>query len=428
MKPYTVFGILLLLTIPFVSFASTANISKVVFTTDPQTVLPNEISGAITVQLQNSGGTEEKLDSTADVTFESTSGTGEFLGSTGKVITKTMSTGSANKTFYYRDSVEGMYMITVTVKSRTGSGEWKESQSVVVGKGSTGDNKNDSDTKGDGNNATTTDDGSNDVGDNVDVTVSTKTSSHGSSKKLSIYSKKSSIKVGAGRARTVLVNTPIYFEPETSETYKNSKSKKGDFIWSFGDGSSTYGRSVKHMYYFPGEYNVVLNTHQFGEEIVARTKVTVVEPSVDIVNVVTGDHGYVEIKNNSSSEVNINGWNIQSGKRKYMIADDTIINPRSSIKIPNKVLMFDPIDQVSFVFPNDEVHMVYSPKKTDSVIMQAPEPVYYPYSYEKPKSKVEKATEVSTSTKSDLSQTATVGNTGIVGKFWGGLKSLFLVH
>ena len=49
----------LFLIAPLVSLASTANISKAIFVTESQTVLPNEISGAITIQLQNSSGESE---------------------------------------------------------------------------------------------------------------------------------------------------------------------------------------------------------------------------------------------------------------------------------------------------------------------------------------------------------------------------------
>ncbi|KKT20794.1 MAG: hypothetical protein UW06_C0054G0001, partial [Parcubacteria group bacterium GW2011_GWE1_43_8] len=67
---------LFLLTLPIVSYAQ---VSKIVFTTEPQTVKPGEISGTITVQLQDSAGSSYKATETVDVEFLSSSASGEFL-------------------------------------------------------------------------------------------------------------------------------------------------------------------------------------------------------------------------------------------------------------------------------------------------------------------------------------------------------------
>src|SRR3989344_4123340 len=50
-------ALFLLLMLPVISYAQ---VSKIVFTTEPQTVKPGEISGTITVQLQDSAGSSYK--------------------------------------------------------------------------------------------------------------------------------------------------------------------------------------------------------------------------------------------------------------------------------------------------------------------------------------------------------------------------------
>jgi hypothetical protein len=356
--------------------AATALVSKVVITTDIQSIDVDTLSGAITVQTQNAGGTEEKLDSTADVTFVSSSGTGEFLGGTGKVVTKTMNSGSANKTFYYKDSTAGKVTLTITVTPRSGVGEWVVQHVIYIGttpdqgnvdESSDNTNPDDNQTTDDGN--TTTDDTS---GSNTtdSGSGSSSMSSHSSSKKLSTYNKKESLKVGAGRNRVVLVNTPVYFEAETNQVSKKVRPRL-DYTWSFGDGDSDDGALVDHVYYFPGEYNVILTARDNDEVSVTRTKVKVIDNLLTINNVVAGEHGYVEIKNPSNSEVNINGWEIVADERSYVISIDTIINAKSSIRIPNKVLHFDPVsNEVSLLFPTDDLAYIYRATNANYNIQQ----------------------------------------------------------
>ena len=421
---------LVIFSIIFSPLFVSAEVSYIDFTNPVRSVISGEASKVITIELKNSSGVGEALGETGTLTLTSTSPTGRFVNNPTEMkdLSLTINSNWKSRSFYYTDSTEGTFIITAIITGKISGKSFTNSQTIIVGQGDNTDNSNtDSDTDNSDNDNTSTENDSDDTTSQNETVVTKDTSSHGSSKRLSTYSKKSSVKVGAGRARTVLVNTPIYFEPETSQ--KNDiRTKRGDFVWSFGDGSSDSGRFVKHTYYFPGEYNVVLNTKEYGEEVVSRTKVKVIEPSVEIVDVVTGDHGYVEIKNNSSMEVNINGWDIKSGKRHYLVAEDTIIDPKSSIKIPNKVMMFDPVDEVSFVYPNDEVHMVYSPKKKVDTELASTVPVYYSYNYEKPKVKEDLTQKISTGTVSNLNQTANVSNTGMVSKFWGGIKSLFFVH
>ena len=111
------FFVTLLVLLPAVLYAQVA---KIVFTTEPQTVKPTEISGTITIQLQDSVGSSYKATETVDVEFQSSSASGEFLSpSSENVVTKTISTGSANKNFRYRDSTNGTFTITIKATGRT---------------------------------------------------------------------------------------------------------------------------------------------------------------------------------------------------------------------------------------------------------------------------------------------------------------------
>jgi hypothetical protein len=354
-------GIMLMVFVPLSAQAITSNIAGIVFTTDPRSVDPELLSEAMTIQVQNASGSEEKLDSTADVTFNSSSATGEFLGSTGKTVTKTMNSGSANKTFYYRDTTAGAHIITVVVTPRTGAAGWTAEQTIYVGVSAPQDSSSEESEE--------------DEGSGNDNSASE--SSHASAAKIVGFKKTPELKVGAGRNRTALVHTPLYFEAEVSQGSKKVEPKI-EYKWSFGDGDSAVGKKIDHTYYFHGEYNVVLTARHRDQIAVSRIKVKVIDNAVAIASTSPGINGFVELRNNSATEVNVNGWEVKSGKREYVLSVDTIINPKSSIRIPNRVLSFDPGNSIELIFPTNEVAQVYIPGKEEEKAVQvasAPKPI-----------------------------------------------------
>lgn len=116
--------------LPHVALAAATQLT---FTTDPQTVLPGEISGTLTVQLQDGSGASATAAETMDVEFISTSLTGEFLSpTTGSAVSKTISTGSANKNFRYRDATTGNFTLTIKVKGRVSGIEFVTTQGIFI--------------------------------------------------------------------------------------------------------------------------------------------------------------------------------------------------------------------------------------------------------------------------------------------------------
>ena len=182
-------------------------------------------------------------------------------------------------------------------------------------------------------------------------------SAHTNETKLSDY-KTETFKIGAGRERLATVRTPVLFTASQNKIGK----KKNIFTWSFGDGTSAVGDKIYHTYQFSGHYNVVLNGSIDSEEdAVARTVVLVTEPKVRIA---TLDliAGYVEISNDSDKEQNLNSWILRAGKKSYVIPVDTILSPKTSIKIPLQAIdLFDPeIKEIVLAYPDGGVVSVTS--------------------------------------------------------------------
>lgn len=333
-----IFVLLSIFLFPIFVFADTSNISNLVFTTEKRTVSPGVISEAITVQTQNSSGASEKVSETNDVEFSSTSGSGEFLGSTGNPVTTTMSKNTASRTFYYRDSAEGTYTLTVTIKGRETGTTFSASQQITVGEG-------DANTSGNEDSEQESETTNDELEENNDTNTSD-VSSHSNSENLSSTHVRSRIKADAGRKRVVSVNSPIKFEAGVSGT-----DGKINYEWSFGDGQSKNGQIATHTYLFPGEYNVVLNVNVGTEKAVSRTTVKVVDASISLLSVGNTPVPFVELKNNSSSEINIQGFEVRNEKDVFTFSEDTIMPPKTVIKFP---IPFKNVknNEIGLFFPN----------------------------------------------------------------------------
>lgn len=113
--------------------AAAAAVEKLEFVTPAQTVAPGSVSEKITVQTQNAAGASETIGKTADVTFVSSSPTGEFLNESGDPVKTTWNSNWANRSFYYRDSSAGSSTLTVTVTMRDGGPSWTTNQIITIG-------------------------------------------------------------------------------------------------------------------------------------------------------------------------------------------------------------------------------------------------------------------------------------------------------
>ncbi|MBI2098018.1 MAG: hypothetical protein HYT46_03785 [Candidatus Vogelbacteria bacterium] len=117
----------------FYAPAALAAIAKLEFVTPARVVAPGAISEKITIQTQTTDGQSETIGQTADVTFKSSSPTGEFLNESGDPVRATWNSNWANRTFYYRDSNVGNHTLTITVAMREGGPSWTTSQTIIVG-------------------------------------------------------------------------------------------------------------------------------------------------------------------------------------------------------------------------------------------------------------------------------------------------------
>src|SRR3989338_11641284 len=87
-----------------------AEVQKFVFVSPPQTISPGAVSEQITIQAQDSAGSESKVPSTACAALSSSSFGGEFSSSAtdwSLVSALTIAHNHANRNFYYTDRAVG---------------------------------------------------------------------------------------------------------------------------------------------------------------------------------------------------------------------------------------------------------------------------------------------------------------------------------
>lgn len=308
------FLVLLFFVFPVFSFADTSKIS--ILPVDPLTILPDTLSGQMTVQSQDDSGpikTTEKI----NLTFKSSSQTGQFFSATGKTVPKSISSGDYNSNFSYQDSTEGTFTITVNALGVTTGKEWIASQQITISSDPSLQNS-------------TADSSGEVLGDSTGSSSSSASSSGGSSTN-NVSSPSAQLEVLAGSDRTTSPGSPIWFQATVK---KNTTGATPELDWSFGDGNVGIGSLVSHTYKYPGDYAVVLNPRAGDIFSVSRLKVKVVESDISIK-----DQGeYLEISNNSNTEINLFNWKIENNGKGFIFQPNTIILPKSSIKLEKSLL------------------------------------------------------------------------------------------
>ena len=311
------FTIILFLAFPVVSFAQA---SKIVFTTDPQSVKPGIPSDAITVQLQNSSDECYKADSTVHLSF---SGTGEFSSNSDNwndASSLTMNKGTCNRTFYYKNLSEGMFLITVSTIELG----FDANQQITVSSNAS--------------QSSNTDSSGEVLGDSTSSTSSSGTQSFGGGgSTTNVSSPSAQLEVSAGSDRQTSPGSPIWFQATIK---KNTTGTGPELDWSFGDGNVGEGPLVSHTYKYSGDFAVVLSVKAGDIFSVSRIKIKVAES-----NIAVSDGGeYLEISNNGDTEINLFNWKLENNGKGFIFQPNTIILPHSSVKFDKSLLQMKGLD------------------------------------------------------------------------------------
>ncbi|GEM_PF-2470560 len=319
------------------------------FSTDPQSIPIGEMSGAITIH------SEVPVTETTYITLVSSSSAGQFFSN--KTSTESIASGSyvyissgtSNRTVYYKDTTAGDFIITANIFNKEKTSQIATiNQHIIVGSQTSGGSSTTTDST-----ATTT---TTQTTSTNTTNTSTTLSAHYGSAGLSIVEPISKFEVGAGRARLGMVGTPIEFRPEMKYSYNGNMT----FKWSFGDGAIGYGQVLSHSYAYPGEYVVILNVSSAGGQAVSRVNVKVVSADISI-SLASSER--VEVSNNSKNEVNLFGRALSSQGKLFVFPEDTIIKAGQKISFASSITGLQPLNEnnVSMIVVGDSLNKAFIP-------------------------------------------------------------------
>lgn len=131
------------------------------------------------------------------------------------------------------------------------------------------------------------------------------------------------------------------------------------FYWTFGDGGTETGRSVRHYFRYPGTYVVLLDAIS-GDYISSdHIEVLVINPEISVTGFTEGESGYIELANKSEYELDLSGWILETdgiGGSHFVFPKKSLILPQARVKFPNDITKLKPKDKnIRILFPNSEV-------------------------------------------------------------------------
>lgn len=309
-----------------------SDVSKFVFTTDVQTIKPNEISEILTIQAQDSDGNSVKIPQTGCLHLEITSGTGEFSSNSinwESVSQLTMNKGWANRNFYYKDSVAGNYTLTVKAAliscSNWATEEWTVSQDIIVS----------------------------DNAEAKQMQVVEESTPDVSSQNFPVEPQ---IFAEAGKDRNGVVGADIKFSGQ-SFGLNDKPLENARYLWTFGDGAKAEGKNVLHFYYYPGEYIVVLNVAS-GEYSASDRILVKISPNQLIISESNKD--YIKLQNDSKNDLDISGWFLGANGKFFRFPETTLIKANTDLLISSAISGLNTGNQKpSLFYPNGSVAYIY---------------------------------------------------------------------
>jgi cbb3-type cytochrome oxidase subunit 3 len=146
----------------------------------------------------------------------------------------------------------------------------------------------------------------------------------------------------------VPAGSPVKFSLNTRDL-RGVNILRGEFFWNMGDGTERYfakNEKFEHIYDHEGTYTVYLKYYKtyfegMEPDIVDKITITISNPSVSISKI--HSDGSVEIKNNSSQEVDLSLWTLKDGFGKiFTVPEGTYIAGSKTLVLNSKRINLNP--------------------------------------------------------------------------------------
>ncbi len=152
--------------------------------------------------------------------------------------------------------------------------------------------------------------------------------------------------------------------------------------WDFGDGHKSYLAKTKHKYVKEGKYSVRVKLSDSSEDVVKNFTVEVGQvphPKVRIVAINANPKGAdtgeesLTIENQSKKKINLNGWSIATGWKKFVnhpIKEDVIIKKDKTAQVTSDVSSFSLNNtkaRIQLRYPDGKVAQEVKYKKAEGI-------------------------------------------------------------
>ena len=338
---------------------ASGDITQFVFTTNSQTIKPNEVSEIITIQAQDASGNSATSTQTVCIELSTTSSMGEFSSSNTSWIsvkTLTMSKGSANRNFYYKDLAVGVYELSVKASLKPEGKpscstwpiaewdiKWNAKQNIVV---SSSFSSSSSQTSSSANNSSVS---SSSGGENI------------ASGGVTYNYKNEQISAKAGEDKTAVAGADIVLEG-SAYGFKKEPLENARYLWNLGDGSYKEGKNIRHIYKYPNDnYIAVLIVSSGDISATDRVKIKVIPNELVIID---AKNEFIKLKNKSGIILDVSGWFLKANGAVFKFPDYSLVAANSELMISSDIskLKFAGNNfSAEILYPNGSVVFSYSP-------------------------------------------------------------------
>lgn len=133
-----------------------------------------------------------------------------------------------------------------------------------------------------------------------------------------------------------------------------------NYFWSFGDGETSEGKKVFHIYKYPGEYTVDAEVYSGGNKKESRIYVKIIEPEIAIKFAEKNSEKFVELTNKTKDEIDIGGFQIKSSGGEFekvsTLPKKLSLMPLKKVAISQETLKFaTSTTAVSLLMPNGKI-------------------------------------------------------------------------
>lgn len=174
--------------------------------------------------------------------------------------------------------------------------------------------------------------------------------------------------------KTVVAGAESWFET-FALTRNGNLVPNVTYTWAFGDGGQTTGSSTRYRYVYPGRYVTQVEAGNGNVNGIARMRVRVVSPDMEITQASSGKYGsFIDIKNPNAYDLDLSQWSLLIDGAGYPFPKNTILPAMGTTRFAGLAMgfastTFSTSTIVSVRFPNlEEVTRYTSPSYSPIVI------------------------------------------------------------